>query len=91
MYSARVLGLLVVAPGALESVPMADPRTQLTAQELIYPATALGAEARRAERQAADPQFESCRALFENSMAANDAPWQASSRGLPKVFGLGGV
>jgi hypothetical protein len=46
---------------------MRDPRLQLTGQELIYAATALRAEARRAERQAADPQFESCRMLFENA------------------------
>lgn len=44
---------------------MPDPRLQLTAQELLYAANALRGEARRAERQAADPQFESCRALFE--------------------------
>lgn len=43
---------------------MPDPRLQLTAQELIYAASALRAEARRAERQAADPQFESVRAIF---------------------------
>lgn len=51
---------------------MADPRCQLSAQELIYAASALRAEARRAERQAIDPQFESCRTLFENSARAYD-------------------
>lgn len=51
---------------------MADPRTQLTAQELIYAATALRAEARRAERQAADPQYQSSRPLFEGAAAAYD-------------------
>jgi hypothetical protein len=52
---------------------MPDPRAALTAQELIYAASALRAEARRAERQAADPNFESCRALFEQSARAYDA------------------
>lgn len=51
---------------------MADPRLKLTTQDLTYAASALRAEARRAERQAADPQFESCRALFENSSRAYD-------------------
>ena len=51
---------------------MADPRTQLTAQELIYAANALRAEARRAERQAADPQYQSSRPLFESAAEAYD-------------------
>lgn len=51
---------------------MPDPRTQLTAQELIYAASALRAEARRAERQAADPQFESCWAIFEGAARTYD-------------------
>lgn len=51
---------------------MLDPRCQLTAQDLTYAASALRAEARRAERQAIDPQFESCRALFEISARAYD-------------------
>lgn len=51
---------------------MRDPRLQLTGQELIYAANALRAEARRSERQAADPQFESCRALFESTARAYD-------------------
>jgi hypothetical protein len=51
---------------------MPDPRSQLSAQELIYAASALRAEARQAERQAADPQFESCRALFESTARAYD-------------------
>lgn len=52
---------------------MPDPRLQLTAQDLVYAASALRAEARRAERQAADPAFESCRALFEDSARSYDA------------------
>lgn len=52
---------------------MPDPRLQTTAQELVYAAGALRAEARRAERQAADPQYESCRALFEGASRAYDA------------------
>lgn len=51
---------------------MADPRTQITAQELVYAASALRAEARRAERQAADPQYESSRSLFEKAAEAYD-------------------
>lgn len=47
---------------------MRDPRLQLTAQELIYAARAVRAEARRVERQAADPQLESCRAIFEDAV-----------------------
>lgn len=52
---------------------MADPRTQLTAQELIYAASAPRAEARRAERQASDPQYESVRVQFERAAAVYDA------------------
>ncbi len=56
------------------SSPVAyDPRTQLTTQELIYAASALRAEARRAERQAADPQYESVRSLFEDAAKIYDA------------------
>jgi hypothetical protein len=51
---------------------MPDPRTELTAQELLYAAGALRAEARRAERQASDPQFESCRAIFEGAARVYD-------------------
>lgn len=51
---------------------MPDPRLQLTSQELIYAASALRAEARRAERQAADPQSEPCRALFESAAEVYD-------------------
>lgn len=46
---------------------MPDPRLALTAQELVYAASALRAEARRSERQAPDQQFESVRAIFTNS------------------------
>jgi len=49
---------------------MADPRCQLTAQELIYAATALRAEARRAEQQAGDPQYVSSRPIFEKAAKA---------------------
>lgn len=49
---------------------MPDPRTQLTAQELIYAASALRAEARRAEQRAAEPQFESVRVIFADSAQA---------------------
>ncbi len=51
---------------------MPDPRCELTAQELIYAANALRAEARRAEQQAADPQYESSRVLFEDSAKVYD-------------------
>jgi hypothetical protein len=51
---------------------MPDPRLLLTAQELVYAASALRAEARRAERQAADPQYESMRSLFESASKAYD-------------------
>ena len=73
VYSTAEPRLLVAARPALQSVRMSDPRLQLTAQELIYAASALRAEARRAERQPADPQFESCRALFEEAAEAYDA------------------
>lgn len=46
---------------------MADPRSKLTAQELVYAASALRAEAYRAAHRAADPQFESSRAIFESA------------------------
>jgi len=46
---------------------MPDPRLQLTAEELTYAATALRAEACRAKAQAGDPQYQSSRALFEDS------------------------
>ncbi len=52
---------------------MPDPRLQLTAQELTYAATALRAEARRSERQAVDPQYESVRSIFQSSAQAYDA------------------
>jgi hypothetical protein len=52
---------------------MHDPRCQITAQELVYAASALRAEARRAERQAADPTFHSARKLFDESANVYDA------------------
>ena len=36
---------------------MPDPRLELTAQKLIYAATALRAEARRSAEQGSDPQY----------------------------------
>jgi hypothetical protein len=59
------------SPGARRYAPhMRDPRCQLTAQELIYAATALRAEARRAELQAIDPQYQCSRAIFESAAKA---------------------
>lgn len=52
---------------------MLDPRFKLTAQEVLYAASALRAEARRPERHAADPQFEPCRALLAGTAEAYDA------------------
>ena len=52
--------------------PTVRPRTQLTAQDLIYAASTLRAEARRVERQAGDPQFESSRNIFECAARAYD-------------------
>ncbi|HJS92149.1 MAG TPA: hypothetical protein VJ738_19440 [Steroidobacteraceae bacterium] len=49
---------------------MRDPRSQLTAQELIYAATALRAESRRAEQQATDPKYQCSRAIFESAAKA---------------------
>jgi hypothetical protein len=49
---------------------MGDPRCQLTAQELIYAATALRAKARRAEQQAIDPHYQGSRAIFESAAQA---------------------
>ena len=46
---------------------MSDPRCQLSAQELTYAATALRAEAYRAETQSADPAFQSSRAIFKEA------------------------
>jgi hypothetical protein len=47
--------------------PMPDPRFRLTAQELVYAASAMRAEARRAAQQAADPQYQCSRAIFEHA------------------------
>ena len=52
---------------------MPDPRAALTAQDLIYAAAALRADARRAEREAADPQHVSSKAVFEHAARGNDA------------------
>jgi hypothetical protein len=49
---------------------MRDPRCQLTAQELIYAATALRAQARRAAQQAMDPQYQCSWAIFESAAKA---------------------
>ncbi len=51
---------------------MPDPRFELTAQELTYAASALRAEARRAERQAADPTFHASRQIFEDAARVYD-------------------
>lgn len=63
----------MVRSAALQSARMADPRAQLTSQELLYAATALRAEARRAEQQAADPAYQSSRRIFEDSARVYDA------------------
>ena len=49
---------------------MRDPRCRLTAQELIYAATALRAQARRAAQQAMDPQYQCSQAIFESAAKA---------------------
>jgi len=51
---------------------MRDPRSQLTAQELIYAATALRAEARQAEQRSEDPGFESSRTVFQEAAKCYD-------------------
>lgn len=51
---------------------MPDARLSLTAQDLAYAATGLRLLARQAEERARDPQFESCRALFEDSAKSYD-------------------
>ena len=51
---------------------MADPRMQLTFQELIYAATALRQQARWSEKQAADPQYGTTREVFANSARSQD-------------------
>ncbi|MGB6486254.1 MAG: hypothetical protein WBE91_05170 [Steroidobacteraceae bacterium] len=68
---------------------MPDPRCELTAQELIYAASALRAEARRAERQAADPQFESVRAIFEKAAKTYDELARKLTR-IAEALGSGG-
>jgi hypothetical protein len=52
---------------------MPDPRIQLSAKELIYAATAPRAEAYRARMQAADPQYVSSRAIFEDAAKVYEA------------------
>lgn len=49
---------------------MLDPRCQLTAQELTYAATALRALAYRNAQQAADPQYQGSRVMFEEAARA---------------------
>ncbi|MBW8078980.1 MAG: hypothetical protein GJU76_13095 [Gallionella sp.] len=46
---------------------MHDPRLDLTAQELIYAATALRAEARRSAEQGTDPQYGSTQEVFRRA------------------------
>ena len=46
---------------------MRDPRLDLTAQELIYAATALRAEARRSAEQGTDPQYGSTQEVFRRA------------------------
>lgn len=51
---------------------MPDPRLELTAQDLTYAATALRADARRAEREAADPIFHASKVILEDAARAKD-------------------
>jgi hypothetical protein len=51
---------------------MPDPRLELTAQDLIYAATALRAAARRTEERAADPTFHASKVIFEDAARAKD-------------------
>lgn len=50
----------------------ADPRCQLTAKELTHAASVLRAEARRAEREAADPHYRCSRAILEDAARVYD-------------------
>lgn len=72
-YSTSVLRLLATRGAALQCAGARPPPSlRLTDQEITYAASALRGEARRAERQAADPQFESVRAIFANSAEGYD-------------------
>lgn len=51
---------------------MPDLRLELTAQDLTYAASALRAEARRADCQAADPTFHATKAIFEQASRVYD-------------------
>ncbi len=78
--------LLLDRSAALACAAMRDPRTTLTAQDLIYAVAALRAGARRAERQAADPQYASSRHVFEHAARGNDAlaaKFDAIAKALP--------
>jgi hypothetical protein len=52
---------------------MRDPRLELTAQELIYAATALRAEARQSAEQGSDPQYESTQEVFRRAARGTEA------------------
>ncbi len=52
---------------------MRDPRLELTAQELIYAATALRAEARRSSERGIDPQYGSTQEIFREAARGTEA------------------
>ena len=52
---------------------MPDPRLELTAQELIYAATALRAEARRSAERGRDPQYGSTQEIFRRAACGTEA------------------
>lgn len=52
---------------------MRDPRLELTAQELIYAATALRAEARRSADQGSDPEYGSTQEVFRKAALGTEA------------------
>ena len=52
---------------------MPDPRLELTAQELIYAATALRAETRRSAERGRDPQYGSTQEVFREAARGTDA------------------
>lgn len=68
----QLVGLAVDPRDCATVCRMFDPRLQLTLQELLYAATALGAVARRAERQASEPAYQASRAIFENAARSDD-------------------
>jgi hypothetical protein len=65
---------------------MPDSRLQLTAQELLYAASALRTEALRAERQAGDQQFEPCRPLLDEGALE---PYEEPARKVTRICGTG--